>query len=225
MLGTGLLAIWNDIAASEETAFNRWYRSEHLHDRVSLPGFMRGRRYVALEGAPKYAALYEGESPAVFQSDAYTTSLNNPSPETLRIMPHFQNMSRTVCTVAASFGTGAGGDLACYWLSPPADERAAFQTRLVNEALPAIADADGIVSAHLGVGDASMTKVDSAEASLRDGPDVVADWIVLVDAIDGDSLDQAIAQHLNWNAMGNGIRVTSARYRLVHTVSAADYDG
>ena len=49
--------IWTDIAPEEEAAFNEWYTSEHMPDRVlRVPGFTRGRRFGALSGGPKYLA-------------------------------------------------------------------------------------------------------------------------------------------------------------------------
>ena len=56
---TGLLAVWMDMAADKEEDFNRWYNEEHLADRMAFPGFLRVRRYVSLNGGPKYVALYD----------------------------------------------------------------------------------------------------------------------------------------------------------------------
>ena len=60
-MGTGILIVWTDVAAEIETDFNEWYNREHLPDRIlRMPGFLRGRRYVAdaasmeTAGAPKF---------------------------------------------------------------------------------------------------------------------------------------------------------------------------
>ena len=43
----GVLALWMDCAAGGEAEFERWYQTEHLRERVGLPGFWRGRRYAS----------------------------------------------------------------------------------------------------------------------------------------------------------------------------------
>lgn len=47
LLGSGALAIWNGIAPEAEREFDRWHTYEHIPERMALPGFLRGRRYVA----------------------------------------------------------------------------------------------------------------------------------------------------------------------------------
>src|SRR5262249_11493177 len=67
----GLLLMMTDIDAAHEADFNRWYEEEHLAERMAIPGFINARRFTALEGGPKYLALYDLESPDVLQSAAY----------------------------------------------------------------------------------------------------------------------------------------------------------
>ena len=61
LLGTGVLAIWNGIDPEAEADFVAWHVREHIPERVVLPGFRRGRRYVALDGEPAYFNFYETE--------------------------------------------------------------------------------------------------------------------------------------------------------------------
>ena len=42
-MSAGILAIWNDCAPGLEARYEHWYRSEHLVERVSVPGFRSGR--------------------------------------------------------------------------------------------------------------------------------------------------------------------------------------
>ena len=64
----GLLLVMMDIAPEREEEFNRWYNEEHVPERLAIPGFKRARRFKALEGSPKYLALYELESPEALES-------------------------------------------------------------------------------------------------------------------------------------------------------------
>ena len=106
---TGILAIWNNCAPGYEAEYEQWYQTEHLRERLSVPGFRRGRRYEAVDGEPAYFTYYEVETPAVLQSDCYAQRINNPTPMTERIMSAvFTDMSRTVCRRAFSLGDMRG---------------------------------------------------------------------------------------------------------------------
>lgn len=113
-IGCGILAVWNDCAPGEEAGYEDWYLSEHLPERLSIPGFRWGRRYRRMTGAsdalPQYMTYYEVDAPEVLTSDAYLTRLNDPTPETQRIMTTvFQNMNRTICRRTDGAGAIRGG--------------------------------------------------------------------------------------------------------------------
>jgi hypothetical protein len=94
----GILAIWNDVAPGHETEFDAWFQVEHLIERLSVPGFLFGRRHQAISGSSGYFNFYLVESPDVLTSQPYLERLDNPTPMTEKIMSGiFINMSRTVC--------------------------------------------------------------------------------------------------------------------------------
>jgi hypothetical protein len=101
----GLLAASMDIPADYEDEFNRWYNTEHLQERVGIPGFFNGRRYISLEGKPKYFALYETEEPGVLTGNAYKKILENPTPWTQKTMGLFQNFVRNIYEEIFSYGS------------------------------------------------------------------------------------------------------------------------
>jgi hypothetical protein len=109
-LNAGILAIWNDCRPGGEADYEAWYRGEHLRERVAIPGFQFGRRYVAADGgSPKYFTYYETTGPGVLRSAAYLERGANPTPMTQHIMANvFANMSRTVCVREASDGAMRG---------------------------------------------------------------------------------------------------------------------
>jgi hypothetical protein len=92
----GYLLVANDVAPGAEQAFERWYQGEHLAERLGVPGFHNARRYLAVDGAPRYAALYETDDAGVLTSEPYRARLDAPTEMTGSIMPAFRNMSRTV---------------------------------------------------------------------------------------------------------------------------------
>ena len=106
---TGILALWNDCKTNKESLYEKWYQSEHLQDRVSIPGFKLGRRHESNEAIPKYFTYYETASPKVLFSEAYLYQLDNPSTLTCEVMQGaFINVSRTVCSRTYYVGKARG---------------------------------------------------------------------------------------------------------------------
>jgi hypothetical protein len=93
----GLLLFMTDIDAAREAEFHRWYEEEHLAERMAIPGFISARRFEAVEGNPKYLALYDLETPDVLQSAAYRHIAGaGKSPWTKRMESLFINGRRNV---------------------------------------------------------------------------------------------------------------------------------
>ncbi len=73
---SALLHIGTSVEAEIEQAFNRWCE-EHVTENLSLPGFIAVRRFVKLRDyqgvgdSPKYLTLYQLDSAAALESDAY----------------------------------------------------------------------------------------------------------------------------------------------------------
>ena len=80
----GLLLVMIEIDPAHEQEFTEWYNKEHLPERINCPGFLSGRRFEAIEGSPKYLAIYDLASTAVLESAAYRR-IAAPSPWTKRI--------------------------------------------------------------------------------------------------------------------------------------------
>ena len=96
----GLLLVMADIDPAIEGDFNQWYEQEHLTERMAIPGFLRARRFTAIEGSPKYLALYDLESPEVLNSAAYRHVVGaGKSAWTRRMEPQFRNFTRNVYAI------------------------------------------------------------------------------------------------------------------------------
>jgi hypothetical protein len=95
--GRGLLLVMTDVDPARESEFNRWYQEEHIRERLSIPGFLRARRFVAVEGRPKYLALYDLRGPEVLQSAEYLRRRNEGATEwTQRMEAQFKGFVRNV---------------------------------------------------------------------------------------------------------------------------------
>ncbi len=67
----GLLMVMMEPPPAMVEEFNAWYDTEHLPERVVLPGFHSGARFVCVDGYPRYMALYDLESEDVLDSESY----------------------------------------------------------------------------------------------------------------------------------------------------------
>ena len=47
MIGRATVAIWCDIALDVRDELNHWHAHEHMPERLRIPGFLRGSRWVA----------------------------------------------------------------------------------------------------------------------------------------------------------------------------------
>src|SRR5438270_792361 len=88
--GTGLLMVWTDIDPEFEAEFNRWYNEEHLPRLLEVPGCLGARRFVAVEGQPKYLTVYEFEHARVSESDTWGRARVS-NPWTRRVHPHLRH--------------------------------------------------------------------------------------------------------------------------------------
>ncbi|AEA25892.1 DUF4286 family protein [Pseudonocardia benzenivorans] len=91
----GLLLVMIDIDPAYEEEFNRWYTEEHFPERQQCPGFLSARRFVSVEGEPKYLALYDLDDPEVLETEEYRR-IRPPSEWTRKLQPHFTTLVRNV---------------------------------------------------------------------------------------------------------------------------------
>lgn len=188
LLGQAVLAIWNGIENDAESEFLNWHVHEHIPERVALPGFQRGRRYVAVDGHPKFFNFYEANHIGDFASKDYQSSLNSPSDWTSAVVRNFSDTSRTVCEVVRSLGQGEGVFVETIQLSK-AETGKDLLAELVAGTLPAIANMHGVVGVHLLKGQGNVGRQATAETKLRNGPDANADIILLLELTNIEMLD------------------------------------
>jgi hypothetical protein len=225
LLGKGALLIWHDPAPEIESDYNEWHSKEHMYERVSVPGFQRGQRGVAITGAPKYFNFYEVDDFATLTSQAYLDRLNDPTPWTRRVVPHMHNNSRTLCRVSASFGAAVPAFWTMVLVSPASGGDERLRTRLARSALPGLLDRPGVLGAHLLEGERTASGTETAEKRLRSGGTEFVDWVILVGGYDSAALAKVGADVLSeGNLAAQGAAASRIRgiYRFVHCVSKAD---
>jgi hypothetical protein len=224
LLGQGALVIWHDVR--DETDYNEWHSKEHMLERVAVPGFRRGLRYVALAGSPRYLNLYEVDEVATLMSRPYLDRLNAPTPWTRRVLPTVYNNSRTLCRVVASQG-GAGicAFLLTVQLAPERARADALRAWLSDEVLAQLAARPGVIGAHLLEGDQVASRTGTEEKRLRGVADAVAEWIVLVGGYDADALHAAQRDELadeRLAAQSSATEPTVGLYQFLHAITEPD---
>jgi hypothetical protein len=117
------MVVMTDIPDEEEERFNRWYDTEHVPERVAVPGVRRARRYVRCEDAPqpapgtvaprrgpKYLVVYELDDVEVLHGDWAALTARH-SDLSLAMYPHLTNLLREVFVEIGDFpGADEGGE-------------------------------------------------------------------------------------------------------------------
>ena len=74
------------IGPENEDEWNRWYSGVYVPNYEKVPGCIRGRRWKAVRGEPKYAVVYEFEHEKVSESAEWAAQ-RDADPGTARIRP------------------------------------------------------------------------------------------------------------------------------------------
>jgi hypothetical protein len=221
-----MLLVWMDIPADQQHDFHEWYDREHLLDRASVPGFLRGRRFQAVSGGPEFLAVYETREPGTLTSTAYRERLQHPTPWTRRIMPSFRNTIRGICERTVSAGAGAGGALATIRFAPDPARRWPLRGWLAETGLPRTVGLPGLVSGCLAEGMAEpAAKGPSAEGALRQTPDRGVDWALLLEGREPALVEHAARTLLVEIAEAEGtppVAADVAVFRYLGGVTAAE---
>ncbi len=78
-----------DVPMSMEEEFNDWYDWVHIPENLMVAGVIRARRFVAVDGQPKYLTLYELERAEVPDSEAWARA-RELNPWNRRIRPQMR---------------------------------------------------------------------------------------------------------------------------------------
>ncbi len=195
LAGQAFVAIWHDIAPEGLATFYEWHNREHMPERLAVPGFRRGRRYIRVGGeGQEFFNLYEVDAFDVLVGPDYLARLNAPTPWTKQAVAHFRNVTRGLCRVEGSKGIGQGGVVATarFAAQPDCDE---VLKRYLNEsAAPLLLQHVGAVGVHLGITDSEGSGVVTAERRERNNPTDIPSWVFLVEGISANHLQSALAE-------------------------------
>ncbi len=218
LLGKAAMILAFDIVPEAIVEHDNWHSLEHLNERMSIPGFLRGSRWTNIGDGQRYFVMYEVTDLDTLASKPYLERLNSPSQWTSRMMPNYRGMNRGFCRVAYSHGFGLGTCGLLIRLSPDPAREAALRDWLTTNALPALPGTPGLTSAHLF--EAALTPEMTQEQRIR-GKDSGVDWVILVTGYDEKAVADVAAHSLaveKIEAQG-GINVVTGLYRMGHSLS------
>lgn len=217
LTGKAAVAIWNDITDENREGFFEWHPREHMNERLGIPGFLRGRRYITSNEAIEFFTLYEAEDKDVLGGESYKRRLASPTEWSLAVLPGFRNNLRGVCDVVANEGYADGGLLMTMRFRPAADLEDQLRERLAVWCAHLIT-LPRITGAQLLICDKSRSGTNTA---LQRGRTITApDWIILIEASATDGMNAAEG---SWHSAGFAAsldgEVQAGRYRLEYQVS------
>jgi hypothetical protein len=226
LAGEGVIAIWQDLVPEAKQEYREWHNRQHVPERLSIPGFRRARRFVAVRGSPEFYTLYEADTPETVRGKAYLDRLNAPTEWTRRIMPAFRNMARSVCRVAYSEGVGEGGFIVtCRFALPPAKESETI-LEIREQLLPPICDLPGVAGVHLCLADESASTIPTFEKTFRTATDLVSPCVLM---IEGSSLCDVTAAMDRLESrlvlLLDGLHLDTAIYQLEHAHANIVFNG
>lgn len=217
LAGTGAVAIWHDLLPEAKSNFYEWHNREHMPERVGIPGFRRGRRYVAIAGTPEYFNLYEADSAEVLGGQDYLNRLNAPTEWTRQVVPSFRNVSRSICRVVYTHGVGQGAFMLTLRFDVAQSDRSRVVKALRQRLLPPLCDNKGIAGVHLCLADESISKVETAEKKARADTTQVPTWIILIEgnsSADVQAAGAALSQDLQPLLSAADVPILTSVYQL-----------
>jgi hypothetical protein len=213
LAGEAVVAIWNGIEPETREQFYDWHVNEHMPERVGIPGFRRGRRYIAADDVthPEFFTLYEADTMPVLQGSGYADRLNDPTPATKATTAKFLDTYRALARVVVSHGPGMGG--AMLTIRFECDEQHLIAVRAM---VRAAAQARRVTGAHLCVGDRAASLVRTTETKDRTDIQPPPSCFIMVEATDPEALTDVLLERA---LLGAGAIAPFVRgvYRLEYT--------
>jgi hypothetical protein len=216
MIGHAALAIWFDVDPAGEDDVNCWYPRQHLPERLSVPGFLRGRRYEATHRGPRYFTLYETADAAVLASPAYIERLNDPTQWTRLALSSFRGMMRGVYRMLATRGDTCERHVFTARVTPTPGREPALRDWLAGEAPTALGSIPGVTGFGLYETESQMPSVVTEERRIVGEHGFAATPFVAIVEVGDASREGMLREFWDSRAGSLGARVEGDLYRLLY---------
>jgi hypothetical protein len=111
-LGRAFLVIANTVAPTALAEYEAWHSIEHVPERLTMPGFLGGRRFVRGRGARShFLTLYDIEAPGALDTPEYRHLLDNPTMASRNMRPLMGDFRRFVYRETDRYGDCRGSYL------------------------------------------------------------------------------------------------------------------
>lgn len=221
--GKAAIAMWWNMAIEHRHEFEDWHSHEHFPERMGIPGFLRGSRWADIDGGEGFFVMYELDDYAALSSREYLARLNDPTPWSMKLMPHHRAMVRSQCRVLDSAGAGVGQCILTLRASPVTGrdvELRRYLARISSE----FAAGPGGVACRLLCTEAPKIAL-TAEQRIRGGKDAAADWIFIAMATSRPALEALRCNKLSEAALeahGAQSDAIAGVYQLAHAVTVGE---
>ena len=185
---TGMIVIWNDIKEEMRDEFVQWHSTEHLPERVSIPGFISGQRWYGEHASPQYLTTYVTQNTGVLTSDAYIQRLNDPTPWTLKTVAAFRHTCRAAGEVMWEYGSkkGYGGHILAIQITELEDLTilTEYLNSLANSPEQCFAE---LLRARLVLTTPIASQLPTAERAVRTGDQNEPHMVLLLESFSGEA--------------------------------------
>ena len=219
LAGNALIAIWNDIAAELREDFFEWHPREHMVERLGIPGFIRGRRCIAVNADVEFLTLYEVADADVLVSDVYKQRLTNPTPWSTKTLPAFRNNVRGACRIHLTEGYAMGGFVHTVRVRAAEGQERRFVDTLRKDILAGLVDKPRITGVHLVENEVSLT---AGNAGNQRGRVIsLPHIVVLIEGSAADGVRNVCREHLSESrlrAAGAVDEIRNGLYQLEYSI-------
>jgi hypothetical protein len=228
LLGSAVLVNWGGIKPDKEEGYNQWHSKEHMPERISLPGFLRGYRAIGIEGTNlnhKYFMMYEAKNKEVFVSKEYLERLNNPTEWTKEILSNYISPSRTICSVISSKSIGSGNFiLTVRFLDEQFNKNHDLEQLKVF--ISKVTEFQNITGMHFIVGDKSFGQMNTEEKKYRSSQgkqDQIISQAIILEGLKLDSLKTALDHLIQKFSIKENDRTIFNFYTCQHILTKQDF--
>lgn len=218
--GRAFLPLWSGLLPGYERELDRWHTIEHMPERLGIPGFLRGRRYMPYDASDHAMfILYEAAHIETFRSPGLLARLNDPTEWSKRVQPGLVNFLRGPCQTLISLGEGVGGAILAIRLSGEIGDKVEAGHSLVSTA-PAITRLHGVTAVHIGRH--MPDNIETAETRLRSSASPTAfSFVVLIEGIGISELEDATKDVVDTVTNVSSGSCEASVYRLAYLLEAA----
>jgi hypothetical protein len=184
----GIIVIWNDIVPDQRQNFLDWHSREHIPERVSIPGFLRGQRWFNADASPQYLTVYHTTGAEVLTSAAYLERLNQPTAWTRQSVAAFRNTARAAGELVWQSSGASGAVALTARFDIDSEQAAQWARRWSGGALDELAHRSGVARVMIALTTPSASRLQTAERAVRSGDQREPSLTILVEGYDNPAV-------------------------------------